>query len=219
MPLRGPSPARIAVVGEAPGKEEDESGRPFVGPSGRLAQELLSQAGIDAEEVAWMNVVSCWPGRTPTSREVEACRGNLDAQLGLVEPDYILILGGVAVGAWWPGLRMGEVRGLWWRIPIVTSSTRKDAWALATWHPSAILRSGGERSTRGQEAANDLYSFRLCSDEEVEPWVVPKCVKCGEYGDMFDREIAYCSIHHPRNIEVLMKAGRKRSGKEQGSRR
>src|SRR5437879_6356469 len=137
VPFSGPSPARIAVVGEAPGEKEDQECRPFVGPSGQLAHAWVAKLGL-SDEVAWVNVVSCYPHRTPTRQEVDACRGNLERQLGLLAPTYLLLLGGVAVSSWWPKILMGEIRGLWWRAKL--RGMDSPPWALSTWHPAAVLR-------------------------------------------------------------------------------
>src|SRR5690348_13183174 len=92
IPFHGTSPSSIAVVGEAPGKYEDIQHRPFVGPAGKLAHSWLDRAGIDSENVAWLNVVCCFPNRTPTGNEIAACRNNLAAQLDTIRPDFLLVL-------------------------------------------------------------------------------------------------------------------------------
>lgn len=159
IPFRGPSPTKVVVIGEAPGKMEDSVRRPFVGPSGVLAQSTLSSAGLDPESVAWLNVVSCFPDRTPTRREVEACKGNLHAQLALIRPQYCLLFGGVAVSSWWPNIRMGDIRGMWWQGHVEGYENRP--WMMGTWHPSAVLRNSGMDSTRGKEFAADVAQFRV----------------------------------------------------------
>lgn len=169
IPFRGPSPTKVVVIGEAPGKMEDAVRRPFVGPSGVLAERTLSSAGIDCASVTWLNVVSCFPNRTPTSREVDACRGNLHAQLSLIQPQYCLVLGGVAVSAWWPNIRMGDIRGMWWKGRVEGGADRGSGiggmddrpWMMGTWHPSAVLRNGGLESSRGKEFAADVARFRV----------------------------------------------------------
>lgn len=160
IPFRGPSPTKVVVIGEAPGKMEDTVRRPFVGPSGILAQRALSESGLDIESVAWLNVVSCFPDRTPTRREVDACHGNLHSQLALIRPQYCLVLGGVAVSAWWPNIRMGDIRGLWWKGHVEGIEDSDKPWMMGTWHPSAVLRNGGLDSSRGKEFAADIARFR-----------------------------------------------------------
>lgn len=132
-----PAHARLLLVGEAPGAQEDETGRPFVGRGGQLLDRLLAAAGIDRCDVAVANVLKCRPpnNRTPTSAEVRRCRGWLDRQVDLLDPALVVTLGGTALGwAMGRGHRLTDVRG------------RVHPWngrrLLATYHPSAALRFG-----------------------------------------------------------------------------
>lgn len=132
-----PPGARLLVVGEGPGAQEDAAGRPFVGRAGRLLDELLEQAGAARAQVAVANVVKCRPpgNRTPHRAEVSACRGWLDEQLAIADPAVVVTLGGTATGwALGPGLRLADVRG------------RTHPWRgrtlVPTYHPSAALRFG-----------------------------------------------------------------------------
>src|SRR5436309_1086773 len=96
IPFRGPTTSsplsghrtKIAIIGEAPGRIEDATRKPFVGPSGQLAEQWLAKVGIDGESVAWLNAVSCFPNRSPTAREVLACKENLLAQLQYLRPEF-----------------------------------------------------------------------------------------------------------------------------------
>lgn len=132
-----PDGARLLVVGEAPGAQEDECGRPFVGRGGQLLDRLLGEAGVDRASVAVANVLKCRPpgNRTPTRAEADRCRGWLDRQVQLVDPRLVVTLGGTAL-AWalGTGNRLYDVRG------------RLHEWngrlLLATYHPSAALRFG-----------------------------------------------------------------------------
>jgi DNA polymerase len=132
-----PPGARLMVVGEAPGAQEDESGRPFIGRGGQLLDELLRAAGVERARVAVANVLKCRPpgNRTPTRVEANRCRGWLDRQLALVDPCVVITLGGTAL-AWalGTGHRLADVRG------------RVHDWQgrllIATYHPSAALRFG-----------------------------------------------------------------------------
>ena len=132
-----PPGARLALVGEAPGADEDRAGRPFVGRAGRLLDELLAEAGLDRSAVAVLNVLQCRPpgNRTPTPAEVARCRGWLDRKLALVRPELIVALGLTAAG-WFlgRGVRLGSVRGVVHEV---------DGWrVLPTYHPSAAIRYG-----------------------------------------------------------------------------
>lgn len=132
-----PFSARLLLVGEAPGAQEDASGRPFVGKAGGLLDTLLREAGLDRGSVAVANVLKCRPpgNRTPTRAEAGRCSGWLDHQVALADPAVVVTLGGTAL-AWALGPRstLREVRGraLPWRGRLL----------VATYHPSAALRFG-----------------------------------------------------------------------------
>ena len=98
VPGEGPSPCEIMIVGEAPGREEDLEGRPFVGQAGKLLQKMLQAIGLERSGVYITNVVKCRPpgNRTPEAEELQACRPYLARQIRLVRPRVILALGAVA---------------------------------------------------------------------------------------------------------------------------
>jgi DNA polymerase len=132
-----PAGARLALVGEAPGAEEDRAGRPFVGRAGRLLDELLAGAGLDRGAVAVLNVLQCRPpgNRTPTSTEAARCRGWLDRKLEFVGPELIVTLGlSAAVAFLGRGIRLAAVRGT-----VHEAAGRR---VLPTYHPSAAIRFG-----------------------------------------------------------------------------
>ena len=132
-----PIGARMLVVGEAPGAQEDACGRPFVGKGGQLLDRLLLEAGIDRGSVAVANVLKCRPpgNRTPTRAEANRCRGWLDRQVELLDPQLVVTLGGTALAwAFGTGHRLLDKRGLvheWHGRRLV-----------ASYHPSAALRFG-----------------------------------------------------------------------------
>ncbi len=133
----GPVPARLLLVGEAPGAQEDAAGRPFVGRAGRLLDRLLGEVGLDRGTVAVTNVVKCRPpgNRAPTRAEAATCRDWLDAQLTALDPRIVVSLGGTATAAFLGhGLRLADVRG---RPHDVDGRA-----VLPTYHPSAALRFG-----------------------------------------------------------------------------
>lgn len=135
VPLSGPTPSAVAVVGEAPGAQEDSSGTPFAGPSGRVLRDALRRNGLDPESIAYLNAVCCWPKRTPTLDEVLDCRPNLMDQLDLINPSHVLVLGAVAFSSWFPKLGWREYRGKWWKV-----QHYPERWFFSTWHPAYILR-------------------------------------------------------------------------------
>ena len=131
-----PPGARLLIVGEAPGAQEDASGLPFVGRSGQLLDQVLAQAGLAREQVAVLNTVKCRPpgNRPPQQLESERCRGWTQRQLELAAPQLILTLG-LTSTRWFLGpTTLGAVRG---RVH------HSDGFAvLPTYHPSAALRGG-----------------------------------------------------------------------------
>ena len=132
-----PAQARLLLVGEAPGAQEDETGRPFVGRGGQLLDRLLTDAGLDRGLVAVANTLKCRPpgNRTPFRGELHRCRGWLDRQVELADPVLVVTLGGTALSwALGTGLRLADLRGHVhpWRTRLL----------LPTYHPSAALRFG-----------------------------------------------------------------------------
>jgi uracil-DNA glycosylase family 4 len=115
VPFSGPSPATVAVIAEAPGREEDRAREPLIGRAGRLLRAAMERVGFDWDEVARLNVVSCWPNRTPSRDEVDACKVNVAMQLEVIQPKYMLVCGKVAVEALVPGVVFKQMRGEWWR--------------------------------------------------------------------------------------------------------
>lgn len=131
------APARLAIVGEAPGAQEDAAGRPFVGKAGQLLDQLLTDAGMARAEVAVLNVIKCRPpgNRTPKTAEISRCRPYLLRQLELLRPRLVVALGLTAV-AWFLGKRttLAAARGVVHEV-----DGRK---VIATYHPSAAIRFG-----------------------------------------------------------------------------
>lgn len=162
----------VLVVGEAPGKTEDQEGRPFVGRSGAELSAWLWRAGLNPIDTSYVNVVSCYPGRTPTSQEVELCRPNLLAQMRAADPSYILVLGGVALNAMLPfSSRISDLHGLWWDQEIAPG---KSAWATATYHPSATLRNVDLMA----DAVVDVETFAVIAREEMPGLENSWCGRC-----------------------------------------
>lgn len=107
VPGEGNPKAKVMFIGEAPGEQEDAQGRPFVGPAGRFLNELLALAGLSREEVFITNVVKCRPpnNRTPANEEIAACRPYLEAQIALIRPAVVCLLGSAALKALLPELK------------------------------------------------------------------------------------------------------------------
>lgn len=136
---RGAEMARLVIVGEAPGSDEDRTGQPFVGRAGQLLDLMLKAIGLGPDDVHITNIVYWRPpgNRTPTPQEAQACRPFLDRQIALVRPDLVLALGGAAAKHIL-GVEDGimRVRGKWRDIAIGGHAVR----AMATLHPAYLLR-------------------------------------------------------------------------------
>ena len=134
---------RLVLVGEAPGATEDETGRPFVGRSGALLDQLLAEAGLDRGEAAVLNVVKCRPpgNRTPKAPEVARCGNWLHRQLELLDAPVVVALG-LSSAKWFLGPRtvLAQARG---RAHEVAG---RAVWA--TYHPSAAIRFGPNGAPR-----------------------------------------------------------------------
>ncbi|MGA1974131.1 MAG: uracil-DNA glycosylase [Conexivisphaerales archaeon] len=98
VPGEGPANARIMLLGEAPGRTEDSTGRPFAGQAGRMLDRALSKAGLKREDVFITSVVKCRPpeNREPDDDEIEACKSFLERQVDALKPKVIVLLGRVA---------------------------------------------------------------------------------------------------------------------------
>ncbi|MGC1419239.1 MAG: uracil-DNA glycosylase [Acidimicrobiales bacterium] len=134
----GPRDPVLMVVGEAPGKTEDEGGEPFIGRSGRLLFRLIEEElGLPRERCFVTNVVKCRPpnNRTPRQHEIETCRPWFLAQLADVRPRVVLALGNTAARSIFGYVEgIGQTHG---RIAQLASGP-----GMATYHPAAALRSG-----------------------------------------------------------------------------
>jgi DNA polymerase len=114
VPGEGKSSARIMIIGEAPGGDEDASGHPFVGSAGRYLNKMLEEVGIDRNDVFITNIVKCRPpsNRPPRADEVVNCTSNyLDEQIRMIDPKVIMLLGGVAAKKMLGLTRIAEARG------------------------------------------------------------------------------------------------------------
>ena len=135
VPGEGPESARMMLVGEAPGREEDLSGRPFVGRGGKLLSAALETIGSPSEEVFITNVVKCRPpgNRVPLRLEWETCLGaHLSREIGAVAPKVVVLLGRTASAGLLGVSTLKETRG---------KLVRRDGRTyLPTYHPAAILR-------------------------------------------------------------------------------
>lgn len=134
VPGEGPDNARVMLVGEGPGENEDREGRPFVGAAGKLLTELLESIGMKRSEVFVTNIVKCRPpqNRPPRQGEIEACNPYLETQIRLIDPKIVCPLGS-------PALR--TVLGSEYSVSQVHGKPfRKDGRViLPLYHPAAAL--------------------------------------------------------------------------------
>jgi uracil-DNA glycosylase family protein len=159
----GPRNTPMMLVGEQPGDSEDSSGKPFVGPAGKLMERALKDAGIDRRKVYVTNTVKHfkWEPRgkrrihqKPNSRDIAACRPWLEAELRLVKPKLVVCLGATAAQAiFGPSFRVTRDRGK------VLSSPFADK-VVATVHPSSLLRQPDEAS-REREYGHFVNELRV----------------------------------------------------------
>ena len=142
----------VLFVGEGPGEQEDLQGEPFVGPAGKLLDDMLSILDLDRSSNCYIaNIVKCRPprNRDPLETEQEACIGYLRNQVALIKPKIIVCLGRIAAKKLIdPDFRITRQHGQWFR--------RGDFWMMATFHPSALLRDVSKRP----EAFDDLMALR-----------------------------------------------------------
>jgi len=153
----GRSDADVMMVGEAPGRNEDLEGEPFVGAAGHLLNRLLAEVGMGRHEVYIANVLKCRPpgNRDPRPDEIESCKGYLRGQLDLVDPKVVMTLGNFATQLLLrTNTGISRMRGRsyrWWRDKVL----------IPTFHPAAALR-GGERVT--DQIREDLALMRSVLD-------------------------------------------------------
>ncbi|MFO7260142.1 MAG: uracil-DNA glycosylase [bacterium] len=154
----GPASAEVVVVGEAPGAEEDRSGRPFVGPAGKLLDRLLASAGFPRERVYICNVLKCRPpgNRDPQPDEIASCAPFLEQQIELIAPRALL-----AVGAFAAQTLVGETHGITTLRGRV--HRRGSIPVVVTYHPAYLLRS----PERVRAAWQDFQLLRQVVDGEA----------------------------------------------------
>lgn len=157
---RGNPAARVMLIGEAPGRDEDLQGLPFVGKAGQLLDRMLAAIGL-SEETAYITNIVYWrpPGnRAPTPQEAEACRPFLDRQIALVDPEIVVLLGGAAAKQMLDSPEgIMRLRGKWLELAAGGRARR----AIATLHPAYLLRTPIAKRL----AWRDMLSLKVALDE------------------------------------------------------
>lgn len=133
VPGEGPLHAEIMLIGEAPGANEDQQGRPFVGAAGKFLEELLAAAGLKREDVYICNVLKCRPpgNRDPMPGEIEACRDYLDEQIDIIDPLVLVTLGRYSMSRFFPNQSISRIHGR----PRETAGR----FYVPMYHPAAAL--------------------------------------------------------------------------------
>ena len=148
--------AKVMFIGEGPGEQEDLKGEPFVGPAGKLLDDMISIIDLDRSNSYIANIVKCRPpmNRDPMETEQEACVPYLYEQIALVKPKIIVCLGRIAaMKLIREDFRITREHGTW---------TEKDGiWMTAIYHPSALLRD----ATKRPETFDDLMQIRKKMNE------------------------------------------------------
>jgi len=167
---RGPDDAKVLIVGQNPGKEEDLDGRAFVGKSGRLLDAMLADAGYDPTQVRLTNAVRCVTpdNRVPFPSESAACSHHLKAEILALKPDVIIAMGEVALKALVGPIALARVRGQ--ALPL-KAAFEYECEVFATWHPAFVLRRPMARSTVVSDLRRVRDRFKAQTKQAWKPWV------------------------------------------------
>lgn len=148
--------ADIMLIGEGPGRDEDEMGRPFVGRAGQLLDKMLAAIDFTRNDVYIGNILKCRPpgNRDPKPEEAQKCIGYLRAQVALIRPKILVCLGRISAGyILQQNIRITKDRGIWHEV--------KDFYIMPTYHPAALLRNEGWK----KDSYADLLKIRAKYDE------------------------------------------------------
>lgn len=144
----GHQQARCMIIGEAPGAEEDRQGLPFVGKSGKLLTNMLASIQITREDIYIANILKCRPpnNRDPKPEEAACCRGYLERQIALIQPELILVVGRIAAhNLLQTTTPLGRLRGSVHTLP------HSKVPVLVTYHPAYLLRQPAEKRRAWQD--------------------------------------------------------------------
>jgi len=161
-------PTGLMCIGEGPGADEDRLGRPFVGKAGQLLDRILEVSGFDRHRNCYIaNVVKCRPpgNRIPEPAERQACWPNLRAQIRLVQPKIIVLLGATALqGLIDPQARITRMRGQW--------IEREGILFMPTYHPAALLRDPSKKRDVWEDMKQVIRKYReLVDPNHYSPYV------------------------------------------------
>ena len=152
----GSASAKIMFIGEGPGRDEDELGRPFVGKAGRLLDKMLASIDLSRNDVFIANILKCRPprNRDPQPEEAQACMDYLRAQVAIIQPKILVCLGRISSGfILGQTIKITKDRGVWHHV--------KDFYIMPTYHPAALLRNESWK----RDSYKDLLAIREKYDE------------------------------------------------------
>lgn len=152
--------APIMIIGEAPGRDEDLQGRPFVGLSGQLLDKILAACGFNRSDHVFIgNILKCRPpgNRTPSPREIEVCKPFLLRQIELIDPKILILLGATALKSLLGDyMRITRTRGQWLSF--------EGRLAMPVYHPSALLRNPALKRDTWEDFKKIVMKYRELVD-------------------------------------------------------
>lgn len=145
VPGEGAENAEIMFIGEAPGWNEDQQGRPFIGAAGQFLDELIKSIGLSRKSVFIANVIKCRPpeNRDPLPTEITSCRPFLEQQIKIISPKIIVTLGRYSMAMFFPGKSISKIHG--------THQVTNGITYFAMYHPAAALHQGNLREIIKQD--------------------------------------------------------------------
>ncbi|MGH2388977.1 MAG: uracil-DNA glycosylase [Chloroflexota bacterium] len=167
VPGEGPIDAELLLIGEGPGYHEDVQGRPFIGPAGRLLDELLESIGLRRDQVYITNVVKCRPpkNRDPAPNEIAACASYLERQIPLLNPKLIVTLGRFSMARWFPGQSIMRIHGQAKRVG--------DRVIFPMIHPAAALHRSENEAIIREDMLKIPALLRELRAEDAPPASLP----------------------------------------------
>ncbi len=157
----GNSHAPILIIGEAPGRDEDMKGRPFVGRSGQLLDKILHACGFNRHQHVFItNIIKCRPpgNRKPLPEEIRVCKPYLLKQINLIDPKILILLGATALKSMiGPDMSITKARGTW-----VNCENRL---AMPVYHPSALLRNPALKRDTWEDFKKIVQKYRQIIDQ------------------------------------------------------
>lgn len=167
VPGTGSAEADLVFIGEAPGKDEDEQGKPFVGAAGKFLGQMLHSVGIERSDVYITNVVKYRPpnNRDPLPDEVAACWPWLEEQIHLIQPKLLVLLGRHALERFFPEEKISQVHGKLLKRHIKGIDT---GHFYALYHPAAALYNGGMRGVLMEDFGRIPKILEMITTEQVK---------------------------------------------------